>query len=82
MFYVESTPLVLKDKRSCFSQGERFTRYSCLLIVRLSFRSRMLNWHNFEKQLWVYLSITSSMLSVFYKVLSRAKMTNWYKQAK
>ena len=23
--YVESLPLVLKDKRSCFSQGERFT---------------------------------------------------------
>ena len=23
--YVESSPLVLKDKRSCFSQGERFT---------------------------------------------------------
>ena len=22
--YVESLPLVLKDKRSCFSQGERF----------------------------------------------------------
>ena len=23
--YVESLPLVLKDRRSCFSQGERFT---------------------------------------------------------
>ena len=23
--YVESLPLVLKDERSCFSQGERFT---------------------------------------------------------
>ena len=23
--YIESLPLVLKDKRSCFSQGERFT---------------------------------------------------------
>jgi len=23
--YVESLPLVLKDRRSCFSQGEKFT---------------------------------------------------------
>ena len=29
--YVEPLPLVLKDRRSCFSQGERFT----VLLVQL-----------------------------------------------
>ena len=39
-FYMKSFPLVLKDKRSCFSQALN----NCLLIVQLPSRSRMLNW--------------------------------------
>ena len=41
--YVEFLPLVLKDKRSCFSQGEKDLLYSCLLSVRLPSGSRTLN---------------------------------------
>ena len=41
--YIESLPLVLKDKRSCLSQGEGLL-YSCLLIARLLSGSRKLNW--------------------------------------
>jgi len=44
--YVESLPLVLKDKRSYFSQGERFAVYSFLLIAHLLSGSRTLNWHH------------------------------------
>ena len=40
--YIESLPLVLKDKRSCLSQGEGLL-YS-LLIARLLSGSRKLNW--------------------------------------
>ena len=33
--YIESLPLVLKDKRSCFSQGERFAAQLPVEIGRL-----------------------------------------------
>ena len=39
--YVGSLPLVLKDGRSCFSQGES-SLYSCLLITHLPSGSRTL----------------------------------------
>ena len=39
--YIESLPLVSKDKRSCFSQGEKFS-YSCFLVVHLPSGNRML----------------------------------------
>ena len=38
----ESLPLVLKDKRSCFSQA---SLYSWLLTACLPSGSGMLNWH-------------------------------------
>ena len=41
--YTGSFPLVLKDKRSCFSQGERSTVNSCLSVMRLPSISRMFN---------------------------------------
>ena len=41
--YIESLPLVPKDKRSCFSLKVKGLLYSCLLITRLSSRSRTLN---------------------------------------
>ena len=40
--YIESLPLVPKDKRSWFSQGER-SLYSCLSIARVPSGSRALN---------------------------------------
>ena len=50
--YIKSLPLVPKDKRSCFSQGEKSASlkvkgllYSCLLITHLPSRSGTLNWH-------------------------------------
>ena len=39
--YIESLPLVLKDKRSCFSQGERF---AVQLPLDHVLGSTMLNW--------------------------------------
>ena len=42
---VESLPLVLKDKRNCFSQGERFLH---VLIPMLIYESQFLN-SNFER---------------------------------
>ena len=38
--YIESLPLVLKDKRNCFSQAERKQ-----LIMCFPSGSRTLNWH-------------------------------------
>ena len=41
--YIESLPLVPKDKRSCASLNVKGPLYSCLLIARLPSGSRMLN---------------------------------------
>ena len=38
--YIESLPLVLKDKRSCFSQGERFA-----VQLPLDRALALRNWH-------------------------------------
>ena len=43
--YIESLPLVPKDKRSCFSLKVKGPLYSCLLIVCLPSGSTTLNWH-------------------------------------
>ena len=43
--YVESLPLVLKNRRSCFSQGERLL-YSCLLSACLPPEVGRLRWHS------------------------------------
>ena len=54
----ESLPLVLKDKRSCFSQG---SLYSCLLTACLPSGSGMLNWHLetiYTKVIWLSCTMT------------------------